>query len=251
MNNLQEILLFPVRDDDARKQFLLACLAVLAGYIIPILPFLVLMGYSAKVMRQVIDERKTPSMPDWQVSDWSEMLMDGLRLYGAQLVPMLPLFLLVGCGVIATTGGSITMAISAEENARIIAPFGMLLFFGGFAFIMLVALLSFPFSIVLSAVGPHVVTNRSFEAAFRFKEWWQVFRKGFGQFLFGFAVTMAVSFALMLVVQFAMLTIVLMCLVPFLMIPLSAYLTLVTNAIYAQAYLAGRDLLLSEAHASA
>lgn len=250
MNNLQEILLFPVRDDDARRQFLLACLAVLAGYIIPILPFLVLMGYSAKVMRRVIDERERPSMPEWQGSDWSEMLMDGLRLYGAQLVLALPILLFVGCSSMAMIGGSMTMAVSAEENARAIAPFGAFLFLGGFAFTMLFALLSLPYSILISAVGPHVVTTRSFESAFRFGEWWQIFRKGFGQFLLGFAITMAVTFALTLIVQFAVLTIVLICLVPILMIPLTAYLMLVTNTIYAQAYLAGRDLLGAEAHAS-
>lgn len=142
------------------------------------------------------------------------------------------------------------MAISAEENARVIAPFGVFLFFGGFAFLMLFALLSLPYSIVLSAVGPHVVTTRSFETAFRFGEWWPIFRKGFGQFLLGFAIMMGISFALTLIIQFAMLTIVLMCLVPLLMIPLTAYLTLVTNTIYAQAYLTGRDLLGAEAHAS-
>ena len=250
MKNLQEILLFPVRDDDARKQFLLACLAVVAGYIIPILPLFLLMGYCAKVMRQVIDERKRPSMPEWQGSDWSEMLMDGLRIYGAQFVLMLPLLILMGCAIFATFGGSMTMAVSAEENARAIAPFGAFLFFGGFAFIMLFILLSLPYSILISAVGPHVATTRSFESAFRFSDWWQVFRKGFGQFLLGFAITMGISFALSLVIQFAMLTIVLLCLIPFLMIPLTAYLTLVTNTIYAQAYLTGRDLLGAEAHAT-
>jgi hypothetical protein len=143
------------------------------------------------------------------------------------------------------------MAISTEERARFIAPFGVLLSFSGFAIIMLFTILSLPYSITLSAVGPHVVTTRSFEAAFRFKEWWQIFRKGFGHFLLGFAITMGISFALTLVIQFAMLTIVLMCLVPLIMIPITAYLILVTNTIYAQAYLAGRDLLLAEAHASA
>src|SRR5512134_766990 len=98
MNNLQETLLFPVRDAEARKQFLFTCLIVLAGYFIPLLPFLVVMGYSAKIMRQIIDEKKSPSMPAWQGSDWAEMLLEGLRLYGAQLVLMLPLFLFMGCG---------------------------------------------------------------------------------------------------------------------------------------------------------
>ena len=118
MNNLQETLLFPVRDAEARKQFLFTCLIVLAGYIIPILPFLVVMGYGAKIMRQIIDEKKSPSMPEWQGSNWSEMLMDGLRLYGAQLVLMLPLFLFMGCGFIAMVMEPPNMAIKPQPMNR-------------------------------------------------------------------------------------------------------------------------------------
>jgi hypothetical protein len=243
MNNLQETLLFPVRDAEARKQFLFACLIVLAGYFIPLLPFLVVMGYTAKIMRQIIDEKKSPSMPAWQGSDWSEMLLEGLRLYGAQLVLMLPLFLFMGCGFISMFGGSMTMAISADEGVDALVPVGMLLFFIGTGFMMLIALLSLPYGIILSAVGPHVVTNRSFAAAFRFKEWWPIFRKGLGQFILGYVVIMVMSFVFALVIQIALITIVLMCIVPLIMIPYSAYLMLITNTFYAQAYAAGREAL--------
>ena len=58
MINWQETLLFPVKDAAARKQFLIACLVTLAGFIIPLIPTLVLMGYGVKIMRQVIQERK-------------------------------------------------------------------------------------------------------------------------------------------------------------------------------------------------
>ena len=246
MNNIQETLLFPVRDAEARKQFLFACLIVLAGYIIPILPFLIVMGYGAKIMRQIIDEKKPPSMPEWQGSNWSEMLMDGLRLYGAQLVLMLPLFLFMGCGFISMFGGSMSMAISADENIEALVPIGMLLFMIGFGSIMLFAVLSLPYGIVLSAVGPHVVANRSFAAAFAFKEWWPILRKGLGQFILGYVVVLALSFVFTFVIQIALITIVLMCIVPFIMIPYSAYLMLLTNTLFAQAYVAGRDSLPAE-----
>jgi hypothetical protein len=38
-----------------------------------------------------------------------------------------------------------------------------------------------------------------------------------------------------------MFTIVLICIIPFLMIPYSAYLMLVTNTVYAQAYASGQE----------
>jgi len=241
VNNLQDILLFPFRDAEARKQFLIACLVALAGFIIPLVPFIFLMGYSARIMRQIIDERKSPSMPDWQESDPSEMFMDGLRLYGSQLVLTLPLLLLMGCGITFMVGGSLSMAIPTDNGSASLAPVGILFFLLGIGSMMLFTLLSFPYGVVISAVGPHVVTQRSFSAAFQFKDWWAIFRKGLSQFILNYLLIMVVSFVFMFVIQFAMITIVLMCIVPLLMIPYTAYLSLATNALYAQADLAGID----------
>jgi len=243
MNNIQETLLFPVRDEEARKQFLFACLIVLAGFIVPILPFLVLTGYCAKIMRQVIEERKSPSMPEWQGSDWSTMLTDGLRLYGAQLVLTLPLLLVMGCGFISMIGGSMTLSVASYENVNELLSVGILFFLFGIGFMMLFSILSLPYGVIISAVGPHVVTERSFAAAFQFKDWWKIFRKGLGQFILSYAITMALSFVFIFVMQFAMMTIVLMCVFPLVLIPYTAYITLLTNTLYAQAYLAGKDAL--------
>ena len=243
MNNIQETLLFPVRDTEARKQFLFACLIVLAGFIVPILPFLALTGYCTKIMRQVIEERKSPSMPEWQGSDWSTMLTDGLRLYGAQLVLTLPLLLVMGCGFISMIGGSMTLSVASYENVNELLSVGILFFLFGIGFMMLFSILSLPYGVIISAVGPHVVTERSFAAAFQFKDWWKIFRKGLGQFILSYAITMGLSFVFIFVMQFAMMTIVLMCVFPLVLIPYTAYITLLTNTLYAQAYLAGKDAL--------
>lgn len=251
MINWQETLLFPVKDPEARKQFLIACLVMLAGFIIPILPTLVLMGYGVRIMRQIIDEHKAPSMPDWQASDWSEMLMDGLRVFGVQFVLIFPLVLLMGCGVTLTLSGSIGLSALAEESARPFAALGVLLFMLGIGLILVFSILSFPYGIAISAAIPHAVAKNSFSAGFAFKEWFPIFRKALGQFVLGYILVVAVSLALMLIIQFAMLTIVLMCVVPFIMIPYTAYVTLITNVVYTQAYVVGRDALQTEAHASA
>jgi len=251
MNNIQETLLFPVRDEEARKQFLIACLVVLAGFIIPILPFLLLMGYCAKIMRHIIDERKSPTMPKWEGSDWSAMLTDGVRLYGAQLVLTLPLMLVLGCGFVAMIGGSMTMSLAAYENADELISIGILFLFFGIGSMILFSIFSIPYGVIISAAGPHVVTNRSFAAAFQFKDWWAVFRRGLGQFILSYAIIMVLSFVLVFVMQIAMLTIVLMCVVPLIMIPYTAYSTLLMNTLYAQAYLAGKDALEAGLHATA
>jgi hypothetical protein len=246
VNNIQETLLFPVRDAEARNQFLLACLVMLVAFVIPILPTFVLMGYGMKIMRQIIDERKKPSMPAWQGIDWTETFLDGFKLFGVQFILMLPLMILMGCGLISFLGGSISMSAFADESTRSIGSIGMIFMFIGFAFFMLISLLSLPYAILLSAVAPHVATKRSFSAGFEFKEWWPIFRKALGQFLLAYALSFVVSFAFIIVMQIAMMTLVLMCIVPFIMIPYTVYLMLMTNTLYAQAYLVGRDALQAE-----
>lgn len=241
MNNMQEMLLFPVRDAESRKQFLIACAISLAGFIIPILPMLLLMGYSAKIMRQIVEEKKSPSMPAWQGNDWSEMLMDGLRIYGAQIVLMLPLFLLMGCGMVFMMGGSIGFAALADDNSSSLAPLGALAMMAGFVFFMLFTVLLLPYGIVVSAALPHVAIKRSFASAFEFNQWFPIFRKALGQFIIGYAVIMLASFVFAIVIQIAMMTIILMCIVPFIMIPYIAYQMLVMNAVFAQAYAIGQD----------
>ena len=164
MNNIQETLLFPVRDAEARKHFFFACLVMLAAFFIPILPTFILMGYGVKIMRQIIDERKSPSMPPWQGIDWAETFIDGIKLYGVQLILMLPLMILMGCGFLSFFGGSFGMSALADESTRGLASFGMIFMFIGVAFFMLFSVLSLPYGIILSAVNPHVATKRSFAA---------------------------------------------------------------------------------------
>jgi hypothetical protein len=180
-------------------------------------------------------------MPDWQNSDWSDMFMDGLRIYGAQFVLMLPAFIIMGFGFISMLSGSIAASVSLSDNAQSISPFGISAFMIGFAFIMLFSLLMIPYGVIVSTVGPHVAVTRSFESIFQFKEWWGIFRKALGQFILAYVITMVVSWILMFVMQVAMMTIVLLCIVPFIMIPYVAYNVLLRNALIAQAYATGNQ----------
>lgn len=251
MINWHETLFFPVRDAEARKQFLFACLVVLAGFIIPILPTLLLIGYSARIMRQILEDRKSPFMPNWQESNWSDMLMDGLRLFGVQITLTLPLFLIMGCGFVFMLSGSVGISALADESTNSFAPISGLFFLIGIGLMVLFSLLSFPYGIIMSAALPHTVAKNSFSAGLNFKEWLPIFRKGLANFIFGYLIIMAVTFVYMFVIQIALITVILICIIPLLTIPLTAYITLTSTTIYAQAYVAGRDALQSEQHATA
>lgn len=246
MNNLQDTLLFPFQDAESRKQFLFACLVALAGFIIPLIPMVILTGYAAKIMRQIIEERRKPSMPDWQDSDWSEMFRDGLRIYGAQIVWMLPIFIIMGIGFIMVFGGSIGLSFSANQDMQTVAPVGAGLLALGVIFILIFSLLALPYAVIVGAVGPHVAVTRSFESAFRFKEWWSIFRKALAQFVLAYIIAMAITWVFTFIAQIAMLTVILICVLPFLMIPFVAYNVLLRNALNAQAYAIGSDNLKTE-----
>jgi len=251
MNNWQETLLFPIRDAEARKQFLIACLVTLAGFIIPLIPTLILMGYGVKIMRQVLQERKSPAMPEWQGSNWSEMLLDGLRIFGIQVILTLPLLLIMGCGFFFMISGSIGFAALADESTRAFAPIGGLFYVLGIGIMMVFTLLSIPYGVIISAAIPHAVANNSFEAGFKFKEWFPILRKGLGNFIISYVFVIVISFVLMFAIQFAIITIILICIVPFLMIPYSTYVTLIANTVFSQAYITSLDALKMEQHATA
>lgn len=175
-------------------------------------------------------------MPASQGSDWSEMLVDGLRLWGAQIVLMFSLFILIGCGMVFFASGTIGFSAFAEKYANSFVPIGILFF-------LLFGVLSLPYGIVVSAALPHIAIKRSFQAAFEFKEWFSIFRKALGQFVLAYILVMAVSFIFAFAMQIAMITLILICIVPFIMIPYAAYQMLIMNTVFAQAYAVGCEQL--------
>ena len=65
--DLKEILMFPFKDQESRKYFLIGCLVALAAFFIPIVPYLVLFGYAVRIARQVMNN-ESPRMIAWD--DW-------------------------------------------------------------------------------------------------------------------------------------------------------------------------------------
>lgn len=231
--DLNHLFLFPVEDARARKQFIIGALLILAGFIIPILPYLLIMGYTMRIMRQVFDGQK-PFMPEWD--DWETLLKDGLKLFGIRLVYSLPVFIImipfaafVFFGVLFLPGGS------DFEAAFSISMFIFSL--------MMMCLLPFfiAIGVVIPAVEAHVVASGEFSAGFRFREWWNIFIKNIGGFIVAYMVLYGISMILSLAFQFMIFTIVLLCLMPIILPVFSIYMQVIYYALIAQAY---RDGLL-------
>lgn len=232
--DLSQLFLFPLKENEDRKNFLIASLIYLSGFIIPILPLIIIMGYTARIMRQVTNG-EAPRMPAWD--DWESMLKDGLYLFGVRLIYMLPLFLIIfplAFGI-AFLPVWIETNHAASEQIAILMPI----------FMMLVMLVVFPISLALGILLPaaetHIIVNSDFAAAFRFREWWAIFRANWTGFLLAYLIALIASMILSSIISIAMITIVLICILPIILPAIYAYLTLVMYAAFAQAYKDGKN----------
>lgn len=240
--NLNHLFLFPVADDEARKNFLIGALLILASFIIPIIPYLLVMGYTLRIMRQVI-EGERPRMIAW--GDWEGLLTDGLKLFGIRFVYSLPFLLFILPLMLALWSLPMLAAALEEEGLFLAWLVAFPLFFACFIPVSLV------FAILLPAPEAHVAATREFSAGFRIREWWPIFRKNLGGFVVAFLIFYGISMLLALAIQIMMMTIILLCLLPLLVPVISMYLTVVQYVLFAQAYREGREKLAAAPMTSA
>ena len=236
--NLNELFIFPIRDQEARKHFLLGCLIYLAGFFIPIVPWLIVAGYNAILVRQIWNGEK-PHLVKW--GHWESLFTDGARMLGIRLIyssPLLILFAVLFLLSFVFPFFSISLQNSSDPNFGTMYMLWALLLAG-------ISLLMMPLSLAVGLLVPaaeiHMIVKDDFRAGLQFKEWWLIFKNNWG----GFVVALAILYGLMMVMSFAMqilfMTIVLICLVPFLMAAISMYSAVIQYVAYAKAYKDGQD----------
>jgi hypothetical protein len=243
-DNLKALFAYPFQDTNWINKFLIGSLVVLAGYIIPLIPFIVVYGYMAQIMRRIIVERGEPYLPEWD--DWGKMMMDGLKLLGALLIYALPIFVLLcvaylflffGIGLSASLEGS---GDAPSGLAAVGSLVGSLGFFCIFGVVMI-------FALAVSLVSPvmlgHIIATDEFSAAFRFSEWWSIFRANLGGFFIAYVIILAISSAFSFALTLIYLTVILCCLLPVIMGPATYYMLLIAAAVFGQAYRDGVDKL--------
>jgi hypothetical protein len=239
--DLSQLLLFPVKDSEARKYFLIGCAVALAGFVIPVLPYLLLFGYAARIAKQIFNG-ESPRMIAWD--DWEGMFKDGARVFGVRIVFSLPLLILVIPLVLVGIAMPIVMAnVNSADADSIIIVFSLIMI----GFTCLIIPLSLPLSFIIPAAEMHAVDKNEFAAGFRFREWWLIFRANLGGFIMAFVIFYAVTMLLTIVMQIMMATVVLSCLLPFFIPALTMYSTLIMYAAIAQAYKTGKDKLAQAA----
>lgn len=235
--DLKQLFLFPVKDAEARKHFLIGCLVSLSAFIIPILPYMALYGYAARIAKQIMNN-ETPRMVAWD--DWAGMFKDGARMFGVRLVYSIPILIFTIPIILAAIGMPIFMenANSADIDSIIIV-FTLIMF----ACMCLIIPLTIPLVVVIPAAEMYAVDKNEFAAGFQIREWWAIFRANIGGFIAAFAIYYIASTILVFALQIIMATLILSCLLPILLPALTIYLVLIMYATIAQAYKVGKDKL--------
>lgn len=241
-DSLQALAVYPFQTPDWKNKFLIGSLVVFASYIIPIIPLLALYGYAAQIMRRIIVENGEPFLPEWD--DWGKLMTDGLKLLGAGLVYSLPGLILLCGGYAMMFGMVFSTSLWAESGDEILPGlmglFGSLGFFACFGLGMVLFLVAYIF--LPPAVG-HLIATDQFGAAFRWQEWWPIFRANLSGFLISYALLMGFWFVLSFALQILYFTIIGCCLLPFILPPVTIYMTLIGSSLFAQAYRIGLERL--------
>jgi hypothetical protein len=228
--DINHLLTFPVKDAQERRRFSIGALLILASTIIPILPYLPVLGYSMKIMRQVAAGQQ-PSMPDWD--DWETLFKDGLKLLGVRLLYALPLLLLI-LPVFALFIVGPIMGVAAENEDII-----LLSSFAPMIILLCLSPLFILIGMLIPAAEAHVTIQNEFSASLRLREWLGIFRANIGGFLLAYLFIYAISALLSFVFQIIVVTIILLCLLPIITPLISMYITLIHYTLIAAAYREG------------
>lgn len=238
--NLNDLFIFPFRDQEARKHFVVGCLIYLAGFIIPIIPWLIVAGYNAILIRQVLNGEQ-PHLVKWE--NWEALLKDGARVVGIRLIFTSPLLILFGGMMILFIVFPLSASLFENGDSQVFGTMYAILMMIFMASMVLMMPLSLAIGVLAPAAEIHMLANDDFSAGFRFKEWWPIFKQNWGGFVVALAILYGISMVMSFIMQILMFTFVLICLLPFFLAFISMYSGVIQYVAYAKAYKDGKDKL--------
>lgn len=241
--NLKIFFSYPFEDEKWQGKLAVAGALMFANFVIPLLPMLALYGYAARIIRQVVKDKKHPSLPEWD--DWGDLLASGLKVLGPMILFSLPLIALMVLAYGSWFFPAIFAGLAAESGdmgseslwviLTLLSTGAGLLLFG------LAMLLGLALGVLQPVIMCHVAVEDQFAAAFRFGEWWRIFRSNLGEFLLAYVFILGLSMGVGILYQFAAMTVILCCILPFLMSAALTYLLLVMAPMFGCAYRAALE----------
>lgn len=241
--NLKNLLLYPFKDEKSANKLLIGSLLVFANFIIPVIPFLFVIGYGAKIARRVIDGDGEVVLPEWD--DWNTYFKDGVRLFIVSLVYSLPTILISIFGIGAYFIALFSMIISSsngQESAGFFIIYMLSLFLMMFT-ITLAMLLAFLEGAILPVSLMHVIHSGSIKSAFQFKAWLKIYRRSFVDFLVCFIFLFGLAQLVFYAGYALYFTLILIMLIPFVYSFIGMYLIIVAMPMFAKAYRDGLSLI--------
>jgi hypothetical protein len=233
---IKDLISFPFHDPEWKSKFLMGIGVTFAGTFFPIVPWLAVWGYIARVLRAGAANEDAAHLPVWD--EWGEMLMDGLRQFGVAMIFLLPSVVISVFGWVLYMVGVMSFSFSAnnqsEMGARGAFMFVSMIIF--FTSIGLGTLLSVAAWLVMPAAQAHAAVQRRFSAAFEVRDWWRIFRANLSGFLLAGVLFFVLEITLMLVFQFFYVTV---CLCPIgllALFPGAFYIFLLVYRLVGQAY---------------
>ncbi len=229
LDNVKALLKFPFREPGWQNRFLLGSALLLANYVIPVIPFIFVLGYVLTIMRKVI-QGEEPSLPAWD--NLGQIAADGLRGFVAALIYLLPgLALLIGGYLIYF----ITFIFTPTQTEKLsLAPLlGMAFFFIG----LLVGLILLTLALApLPAALANLAAKGHLGAAFEVTELWRTIRANPWGYLGAWVLTVGLGYLGYWLVTLTSYTLVLCCLVPLIWAPINFYILAIAGAAFGLFY---------------
>ena len=220
LEGIKKAVFFPFRGKKWGIKVLIGSALMFGNAIIPIVLAIPLFGYFSRIMQRIIVQDEDPELPEWQ--DWGALFTDGFKLGGAVLIFLLPafilmvggylLFLLLDFSLVASSAALAHGSSNPFPPSMVVSMVGM---FGGLGVAMLGIVLMYITLIFVPPALGNLIAKNEFKAAFRFREWWPVFRANLSGYVVALALALGL-FTLMYILAFALYATVVLCfLLPF------------------------------------
>ena len=237
MRALKDLFGFPFRDEKKGMKFLIGSLVFISAFFIPLLPWIALLGYAARMIRESIAGHAA-RLPEW--TDWANLLLDGLKLSLVLLLlslPALVIFFLGFGSYFASFFGAVMMEAIGGESAA--APFFMFMIFAMFFMFLAMTvgtLLSVAAWFLFPPLAAHVVATGRVSAVFELRSWGRLLRANLGGYTLVFFAMFGLWALQYLVFYLLYMTIVLCFFTPVVVAPITIYMLAIASVMTGQSY---------------
>jgi len=247
LESAKKAVLFPFQSRRWGLKLLIGSALSLANTILPIIPLIPAYGYFSQIAKRVILADQDPDLPEWD--DWGLFFSDGIKVFGANALYMLPggLSLMLGYLLMFTLNFAFMFDPRFYTDPEAVMP---AFFLGSFAgtlagmFFLVVGMLLMAAAnlFLLPALG-HLLATGRFGAAFRVREWWPMFKANLGGYILTLLLLTGVYLVLIWSAYALYFTVILCFLMPFAMMAAGFLMNAIHFSLLAVAYRDGKRKL--------